>query len=198
MKKGAVDLMIEQWTRERPDLDSSSLGVLARVSRLARVAEENANKVLNQFGLSDVEFHLLAAIRTTPDYRPSPRDLLGPLMVSSAGLTNRIDRLEKAGLVERLANPNDRRGVLLQLTERGREVVDRVTTDYLANQNRILDEALDEGEREALSQLLRKLLRSLVEAREGTAAETATTPALKPRRVVGGYSARLVDNPATG
>jgi hypothetical protein len=67
MKKGAVDLMIEQWARERPDLDSSSLSVLARISRLARVAEDDADKVLSQFDLSSVEFHLLAAIRTTPD-----------------------------------------------------------------------------------------------------------------------------------
>jgi DNA-binding MarR family transcriptional regulator len=164
MKTGPVDVMIDQWANERPDLDSSSLGVLARISRLARVAEENADKVLNRFDLSGVEFHLLAAIRTAPDHRPSPRDLLGPLMVSSGGLTNRIDRLEKANLVERIANPEDRRGVLLQLTEKGRGVVDKVTTEYLANQNQVLDDALAEGERETLSRLLRKLLASMVEA----------------------------------
>lgn len=164
MKKGPVDLMIEQWARERPDLDSSSLGVLARVSRLARVAGANADRVLSRFGLSDVEFHLLAAIRTAPDYRPAPRDLLGPLMVTSGGLTGRIDRLERAGLIRRVANPRDRRGVLLELTDRGREVVDRVTTEYLANQNAVLDEALTTAERETLAALLRKLLVSLADA----------------------------------
>ena len=165
MKKGPIDLMIEQWDHERPDLDSSSLGVLARVSRLARVAEENADNVLRQFGLSDVEFHLLAAIRNTPDH-PSPRDLLGPLMVSSAGLTNRIDRLERMGLVGRLANPRDRRGVLLELTDKGRELVDQVTTVYLENQNQVLDEALDAGERDVLANLLKKLLISLSKTSE--------------------------------
>jgi len=177
MKKGPVDLMIEQWAKERPELDSSSLGVLARISRLARIAEENADTVLTAFGLSDSEFHLLAAIRTAPDYPPSPRDLLEALMVSSPGLTNRIDRLEKAGLVERLANPQDRRGVLLQLTGKGLEVVDRVTTKYLANQNQILDEALAEGERETLSLLLRKLLGSLADTQE----QSRPAPA-RPRR----------------
>ena len=98
-------------------------------------------------------------------------------MVSSPGLTNRIDRLEKAGLVERLANPQDRRGVLLQLTGKGLEVVDRVTTKYLANQNQILDEALAEGERETLSLRLRKLLGSLADTQE----QSRPAPA-RPRR----------------
>lgn len=182
MKKGPVDLMIEQWAKERPELDSSSLGVLARVSRLARIAEENADEVLDQFGLSDSEFHLLAAIRTAAVYPPSPRDLLKALMVSSPGLTNRIDRLEKAGLVERLANPHDRRGVLLRLTGKGLEVVDRVTTKYLANQNQILDEALAEGERETLSLLLRKLLGSLSDTQEQSRPVPA---AVRPRRTAG-------------
>ncbi len=161
MKKGPVDLMIEQWAHERPDLDSSSLGVLARITRLARVAEENASSVLDQYGLSDVEFQLLAAIRTAPDSHPAPRDLLDPLMVTSGGLTNRIDRLETAGFVKRIANPSDRRGVLLSLTESGRERIDQVTTAYLENQNRVLDDALAKGERDILATLLRKLLASL-------------------------------------
>lgn len=160
MKKAPVDLMIEQWTQERPDLDSSSLGVLARISRLARVAEDNARRILSRHALSDAEFHLLAAIRTSPA-PPSPRNLLDQLMVTSGGLTNRIDRLEQAGLVERAANPEDRRGVLLRLSDRGRELVDLVTTEYLANQNAILDGALGLDEREQLAVLLRKLLATL-------------------------------------
>ena len=177
MKKAPVDLMIEQWTLLRPDLDSSSLGVLARISRLARVAEDNARQVLDRHDLSDAEFHLLAAIRTSPS-APSPRNLLDQLMVTSGGLTNRIDRLERAGLVERAANPEDRRGVLLKLSAHGREVVDRVTTEYLANQNAVLDEALDHEERERLASLLRKLLASLSAASHASeAAREAPAPA---------------------
>lgn len=161
MQQAPVDVMIEQWARERPDLDSSSLGVLARVSRLARLAEENAARILKTHGLSEVEFQLLAAIRTSPDGRPAPRDLLDQLMVTSGGLTNRIDRLERAGLVERLANPQDRRGILLELTPQGRHLIDAVTADYLANQHTILDAALAPTERELLATLLRRLLDSL-------------------------------------
>lgn len=165
MKKAPVDLMIEQWAERRPDLDSSSLGVLARISRLAHVAEDNAEQVLRRHQLRDAEFQLLAAIRTSPE-PPSPRDLLDMLMVTSGGLTNRIDRLEGAGLVERVANPQDRRGVLLRLTRKGLKLVDRVTTEYLAHQNAVLDEALDAEERALLASLLRKLLASLSEPGE--------------------------------
>ena len=182
MKKGAIDLMMEHWSRQRPDLDVSSLAVLARVSRLSRVAEENAAALLSGFGLSEVEFLLLAAIRTAPEQHPSPVELLDSLMVTSSGLTNRIDRLERAGLVERTAHPTDRRGIRIELTERGRELVDRVTTAYLENQNQVLDEALRPEERESLAGLLRKLLVSL----SGGPAETAAAPAApRPGRGVG-------------
>ncbi|WP_428097794.1 MarR family winged helix-turn-helix transcriptional regulator [Candidatus Rariloculus sp.] len=116
--------------------------------------------MLTEHGLSDAEFHLLAAIRTYPEL-PSPRDLLDPLMVTSGGLTNRIDRLEAAGLLERVANPADRRGVHLKLTPRGLDIVDRVTTAYLSNQNALLDGALDPAERTQLASLLQRLLASL-------------------------------------
>ena len=158
----AIDLMMKHWGRERPDLDSSSLGVLARVSRLARAAEENAAALLGDYDLSEVEFLLLAAIRTAPDQNPAPRDLLDGLMVTSGGLTNRIDRLETAGLVERIANTEDRRGIRLQLTGAGRRLVDEVTTAYVENQNKVLNAALCEDERDTLAHLLRKLLASLV------------------------------------
>ncbi|MDE2906937.1 MAG: MarR family transcriptional regulator [Acidobacteriota bacterium] len=178
MKKGAIDLMMQHWARERPDLNVSSLAVLARVSRLARVAEENAQAMLSDFDLTEVEFLLLAAIRTAPDQHPSPRDLLDSLMVTSSGLTNRIDRLEGAGLVQRAANPTDRRGIRIQLTDQGRELVDRVTTAYVEHQNQVLDEALQPDERDTLAHLLRKLLNSLT-SDEGIEADQAPLP---PRR----------------
>ena len=132
MERGPVDLMIERWERERPDLDASSLAIIAlRVTRLARAIDDDAAAALREsFNLSDVEFQLLAAIRTAPDCRAAPRTLLQPLMVTSGGLTNRIDRLESAGFLVRAPNPDDRRGVFLELTPRGRELVDRVTAAY--------------------------------------------------------------------
>ena len=161
MDRAPVDLMIERWERERPELDASSLAIIARVTRLARAIDEDAAAALREFNLSDVEFQLLAAIRTAPESRAAPRTLLQPLMVTSGGLTNRIDRLEAAGFVVRAPNPEDRRGVFLELTPRGRDLVDRVTTAYLQNQEELLREALTENERAKLAPLLRKLLESL-------------------------------------
>ena len=166
MEAGAIDRMIARWEAARPDLDASCLGVIARISRLAHAIDRDAARLLQQYRVSVVEFQLLAAIRmATPDHHPAPRDLLEPLMVSSGGLTSRIDRLEKVGLVERLRNPGDRRGVLLQLTKLGHGLVDRITTAYLFNQNVVLDKALTRDEQLQLTALLRKLLVSM---REGT------------------------------
>lgn len=156
-----MDVMIEAWERERPDLDSSSLAIIARLTRLARAIDEDAAAALRGFDLTEAEFQLLAAIRTAPDGRAAPRTLLQPLMVTSGGLTNRIDRLESARLVVRAPNPDDRRGVFLELTPDGRELVDRVTSAYLQNQRELLREALTDGERTRLAPLLRKLLDSL-------------------------------------
>lgn len=161
MDHGPVEVMIERWERERPDLDASSLQIIARLSRLARAIDEDAAAVLQEYNLTDVEFQLLAAIRTAPEGRAAPRTLLQPLMVTSGGLTNRIDRLEAAGWVVRAPNPDDRRGVFLELTTSGRELVDRVTAAYLRNQGELLREALTAGERTRLAPLLRKLLDSL-------------------------------------
>jgi DNA-binding MarR family transcriptional regulator len=163
MEPSPVDVMIERWKRERPDLDASSLQIIARVTRLARAIDEDAAAALREFNLSEVEFQLLAAIRTAPDCRAAPRTLLQPLMVTSGGLTNRIDRLEEAGWIVRAPNPDDRRGVFLELTPSGRELVDRVTAAYLRNQRELLREALTDGERTRLAPLLRKLLDSLSE-----------------------------------
>ena len=161
MECGPVDVMIERWERERPDLDTSSLAIIARVTRLARAIDEDAATALRAFNLSEVEFQLLAAIRTAPDCRAAPHALLQPLMVTSGGLTNRIDRLEAAGWVVRAPNPDDRRGVFLELTDSGRELVDRVTAAYLRNQGELLREALTAGELATLAPLLHKLLDSL-------------------------------------
>ena len=156
-----MDLMIERWERERPDLDASPLAIIARLTRLARAIDEDAAPVLREFNLSGVEFQLLAAIRTAPDRRAAPRSLLQPLMVTSGGLTNRIDRLESAGWIARAPNPDDRRGVFLELTPGGRELVDRVTAAYLRNHGNLLGEALTREERATLAPLLGKLLDSL-------------------------------------
>ena len=111
-------------------------------------------------GLTWGEYLVLAALRRAgPPYRMNPSSLYGSVILSSGGMTKRLDALEREGLVERLPDPNDRRGRLVGLTSKGRELVDRAVIDHLANEQQLLG-ALSEGERQELADLLRKLLSS--------------------------------------
>ena len=155
-----VDAIIEQWKRERPDLDHSPIGVVGRVSRLARELEARLEPVYREHGLEPGWHDVLATLRRTPSYRLRPSDFTGSLMLTSSGTTKRLDKLERAGLIARSPDPDDRRGVIITLTEAGHELIDRVTEAHMANENRLLG-GLGADEREQLADLLRKLGLSL-------------------------------------
>ena len=158
-----VDAIIEQWRRERPDVDPLPIGVIGRISRLARDLEPRLDRVQAAGGLEPGWYDVLAALRRSgPPYRLRPTDFAGALMLTSSGTTKRLDRLERAGLVERSPDPQDRRGTLISLTAAGREAVDAVTDAHLANERRLL-EGLTEAEQRRLADLLRKLQLSLPE-----------------------------------
>ncbi|RDL49251.1 Multiple antibiotic resistance protein MarR [Ensifer sp. M14] len=153
-----VDRILAQWHRERPDLDVSAMGLLGRLGRLSTHIGREIEKTFAERGLSSSSFDVLATLRRSgPPYRLSPGDLLATTMVSSGTMTNRIDQLEKAGLVERLDNPDDRRGVIIALTEEGLKRVDEAATAHVANQHRVVAE-LSPEERANLDALLRKYL----------------------------------------
>ena len=147
-----------QWRRERPDLDVGPMGLLGRMGRLRAHISREQEAEFARHGLTAAGFDVLATLRRSgPPFRLSPGELLDTLMITSGTMTNRIDQLEKACMVERLDNPDDRRGVLIALTDKGRETVDRAVTGHVANQHRLVS-ALDEDERKALDALLAKFL----------------------------------------
>lgn len=153
-----VDKILAQWRRERPELDATAMGLLGRLSRLRAHLAREVESTLADHGLNSASFDVLATLRRSgPPFRLSPGDLLGTTMVTSGTMTNRIDQLEKAGLVERLDNPEDRRGVLIALTPEGLNRVDAAVTAHVANQQRLVA-GLEPDEREALDALLRKFL----------------------------------------
>src|SRR6478736_2685605 len=120
-----VDRIVLAWERERPDLDVRPLTVLSRVSRLARHLDLARRSAFSRHDLETWEFDVLSALRRAgAPYRLSPGALLTLTLVTSGTMTNRIDRLEDKGLVERQPSPDDRRGVLVQLTDAGLERVD--------------------------------------------------------------------------
>ena len=152
-----VDVLVDAWRRERPDLDVAPLGVLSRVSRLARHLDLARREAFAAHDLEPWEFDVLAALRREgAPYTLSPGRLLQVTLVTSGTMTNRIDRLEAKGLVARVPDPNDGRGVQVVLTEAGRTRVDDALTDLLAHEREILS-ALPAHDRDELADLLRRL-----------------------------------------
>lgn len=155
-------MAIEQWARERPDLPSLPMAVFGRLSEASeRVLREHMNPLFASAGLQPGEFDVLATLRRSGEpYRLSPTRLYEATMISSGGMTSRIDRLEKAGLVERLPDPDDRRGKLIALTKRGLIVINETIGRHVANEVQLL-KALTKNEQKQLSELLEKLIAAL-------------------------------------
>jgi DNA-binding MarR family transcriptional regulator len=160
-EKDGVDDILDQWQRERPDLDASPMGVIGRVSRLSRELERRLDPVYARHGLEAGLFDILATLRRVgAPHRMRPSDLAQAVMLTSSGTTKRLDRLETAGLIRRRPDPQDRRGLLIELTPDGLRLVDSAVTDHVANEHHLI-QALTPAERKHLARLLRKLLLGL-------------------------------------
>jgi DNA-binding MarR family transcriptional regulator len=156
-----IDGVVEQWRRERPDLDLSTIGVFSRLGRLWHLLAAEVEAVFTRHGLRTGEFDVLAALRRSgPPYTLIPSAIADQLMMSRAGMTNRLDRLESAGLVERRLDPEDRRSFQIALTAKGHEVIDAALTEHAANLKRLVA-PLSPAERERFDEMLRGLLRGL-------------------------------------
>ena len=157
-----ADLAAAQWARERPDLRTLPMTVFGRLNEAAeRVMREHMNPLFAEAGLQSGEFDVLATLRRSGEpYMLSPTRLYEATMISSGGMTDRLDRLERAGLVERRPDPRDRRGKLIALTEAGRRVIDEAIGRHVANEERLLA-TLTQAEQETLDALLKKLIAGL-------------------------------------
>ncbi len=159
-----VDQILEQWRHERPDLDPSPIALFGRVHRVYLRYQTVISKGFAAFGLNSASFDVLAALRRSgAPYRRTASALANESLLSSAGVTFRLDRLEEAGLIERQRDTEDRRVVYSQLTPKGLEVIDEAIEKHLANEHRLLD-GLTERERAQLARLLAKLENSIVRA----------------------------------
>ena len=157
----AVDELLAQWHRERPDLDVSPMGVLGRLTRLSNLLDRELAAFFAQYGLRFSDFDVLATLRRSgPPYELTAGALLKASMVTSGAITNRIDRMEAKGLVERVRTGEDRRSVSVRLTPPGFDLVNEVVARHVENENRILA-ALPGDQRDQLANTLRQLLISL-------------------------------------
>lgn len=153
-----VDRLVAAWQRERPDLDTSPMEVLSRVTRLARHLDLARRTAFEKHDLETWEFDVLTALRRAGSpYQLSPGRLIRETMVTSGTMTNRVDRLAAKGLVVRRPDPDDRRGVLVQLTPDGRTRVDAALEGLLDQERRLLD-GLSSAQRESLAALLRTVV----------------------------------------
>jgi DNA-binding MarR family transcriptional regulator len=147
-----------EWAREWPSLDTGSIDVVARVGRLAHFLDEGMNRVFAAHGIRREGWDVLASLRRAgPPYRASPTMLYRRLMRTSGAMTNRLHRLESAGLIRRVADPGDARGLLVELTDAGHRLVEEVAPVHLANERALLA-ALTPHEQRRLAALLAKLL----------------------------------------
>ncbi|NYI04486.1 MarR family winged helix-turn-helix transcriptional regulator [Allostreptomyces psammosilenae] len=156
-----VDRVLEQWGAHRPDLDVSPMAVIGRLSRASRLISAELRRTFAAHGLDAASFDVLATLRRSgPPHRLTPAELMRAAMVTSGAITQRLDRLQAAGLVTRTPSASDGRVVHVALTDEGRALVDRVLPDHVATERRLLA-ALTGAQRDDLADTLRHLLESL-------------------------------------
>jgi len=178
-----VDLVLAEWRQEQPRLDTSPVAVVARIGRAGSLLDRGLNANFARFGLNRSSWDVLASLRRVgAPYRRSPTELYRALMRTSGGMTHLVDRLERDGLVERVADPEDRRGLLVGLTRKGRALVTRVGSSHLETERRMLA-ALTAEEQAELARLLRKLLIGLEERFASADPSLQPTAARTPRRL---------------
>lgn len=134
-----VDKVLAQWRQERPDLDTGPMGIMGRLKRLQNALAAGLEVEFAAHGLNAASFDVLATLRRAgPPYALSPSALIDWTMVTSGTMTNRLDRLEAAGLIARRRNPDDGRGQVVALTDKGLALIDRAVAAHVANQHRLI------------------------------------------------------------
>src|ERR1700716_3645399 len=170
MEADWIDQVVERLSELQPGLPVDTYHVTGRISRIAARIAQREDEIFGRYGLTRGDVGVLGALRTSPPpHTLSPTQLFRGLMMSSAGMTKRLDRLEKLGLVKRNPDKDDRRGVTIHLTERGRRLLARAVAENTKNEATPLA-GVNGKERRALADLLREIL-SRVEPPAGGAPE---------------------------
>ncbi|MGH8435749.1 MAG: MarR family winged helix-turn-helix transcriptional regulator [Pseudomonas sp.] len=138
-QRDAVDAILEQWRRERPDLDVSPMGAIGRIKRCAALLQRKLDETFSAFGMTSWEFDVLATLRRSgAPYCLAPTTLFSALMITSGTMTHRLKGLEASGWVQRVPNHNDARSMLVQLTPAGLALIDRAVEAHIENERRIM------------------------------------------------------------
>jgi DNA-binding MarR family transcriptional regulator len=156
-----LDELIDQWKVERPDLEPEVMATVGRVLTVAALIDRQLGAAAGEHGLDRGQGDVLFTLRRSgKPYRLSPSELVASMLVTSGTMTNRLDRLEAQGLIERRPNPEDRRGMDVQLTTKGLRLVDDLITEHVENEEEMLS-SLGAKDRDQLDRIMRKLLAGL-------------------------------------
>lgn len=154
----SIGQVLADWAQERPDLDFSPVGVITRLARVRSYIDTALLQVFRDFGLTAADFRVIVTLRRVgPPYELPQAWLMSQLTLTSGTISLRVDRLAKRGIVTREADPDDKRGQRIRLTEDGLRLFDKIAPVHLANEDRLLS-SLTHDERDTLAQLLSKLL----------------------------------------
>jgi len=163
-----LDDMLVIWAREIPNLDPLTEGIVERIQILAKKFNQSMDETLTVFNLDRRSFHLLGKLRSHgAPYRRSAGQLADDMHLSSGAMTNRLDRMEEAGLIRRLPDPNDRRGTLVEPTKAGHAAWDKAVGTQ-AQTEALIAGSLSQREKEELHRLLRGLMRAFPEKEHRT------------------------------
>jgi DNA-binding MarR family transcriptional regulator len=174
--------MLEQWQRERPEIEAERrMSLVPRVTRLAHLYDAETARVSRSFDLKPGWLDVLSALRRIgPPFRMSASELARWVLLSSGGMTSRLDRMEDAGLVKRQPDPSDRRAVLIELTPRGREIIDAAIDARLALFDELVAGALTDDEQQQFIELTRKQTLAFEEGRIGRATQQDASANKRP------------------
>lgn len=143
-QQDAVDLLIQQWREERPDLDLKSMATIGRLKRCTSLVMPRLNKAFAEFDITSWEFDVLATLRRSgAPYTLAPTSLFSSLMITSGTMTHRIKSLEARGFVEREDNPDDARSKLVKLSSVGLDLIDRAVERHVENERNLLSKLSD-------------------------------------------------------
>jgi len=165
-KRDGFDRVIEDWERERPDLDTTPIGTIGRLRLAGQLVSAFYERSVKPFDLRPADFFLLSELRRAgPPYTLSPGELSLELVRSSGGITRMLDQLEQRGWIRREPDPNDRRGVRVCLTDEGRELIDEAMVDHFENEAELFED-LSPANKQHLADLLREVVSILQTKRE--------------------------------
>ncbi|MEZ9462850.1 MarR family winged helix-turn-helix transcriptional regulator [Vibrio splendidus] len=154
----AIDRVVEQWAKEKPELETEPMAMMGRIMRIAKYMEMQVAELHKKYDMKLGEFDVLATLRRSgKPYRLTPSELIGSMMLTSGAMTNRLDKLEAKGLISREHSKEDRRSVSVQLTKDGLILIDQMMTEHVEMQKKLV-KSLSASQKKNTNQLLKTWL----------------------------------------